>query len=131
MTTQSESSKILIIDDDPLILRLMDEVLKTKGYEILIASEAASGLEMAIKKNPDLIILDVMMPIINGYNICRLLKKEVGMRDVPIIFLTCRSEEDDRRIGEQVGADAYLPKPFNTPDLLLKIEELLKSRVRR
>ena len=81
--------------------------------------------KIAIKKSPDLIILDIMMPIINGYNMCSLLRKEERSKSIPIIMLTSRSEESDKAIGKEVGANAYITKPFNMDDLLKKISELL------
>ena len=83
------------------------------------------GLEIAMKKQPDLIVLDVMMPIINGFNICRLMKSEETCKHIPIILLTSRVTEEDRRIGQEVGADAYLLKPLNTEEFLYKVKELL------
>jgi len=81
---------------------------------------------MALKAVPDLIILDVMMPVVNGYNFCRLLKSEQNHKNIPIILLTSRSEEKDMAIGQEVGADAYLAKPVNMDVLLGKIDELIK-----
>ena len=120
------TKRILVIDDDPVITKLLDSLLKSHHYEVLLAGDAPSGLEMAIKQSPDIIVLDVMMPIINGYNICRLLKKETAHQKIPIILLTSRSSDDDRRIGKEVGADAYIAKPLNTQELLSRISELLK-----
>ena len=126
MSEKDESKKILVIDDDPTVIKLLESILGSKGYEVLLAREAPLGLEAAMKKSPHLIILDVMMPIINGYNICRLLKSEEETRNIPIVLLTSRSGEEDQKIGEEVGADAYFAKPFNTEALLNKILELLK-----
>lgn len=80
--------RILIVDDDPTMLKLTDGILSANGYEVLIAKDAPTGLEMAMKKTPDLIILDVMMPIINGFNICRLIKSQAEHKHIPIILLT-------------------------------------------
>ena len=118
--------KILVIDDDPTILKLTQGVLNSNGYEVLTCAEAPAGLELAMKQNPDLIILDVMMPVINGFNICRLMKSDQGYKHIPIILLTSRSAENDRKIGTEVGADAYFAKPFKTDELLGKVRELLK-----
>lgn len=122
---ETVAQKILIIDDDPTLLKLIQAVLNSNGYEVLSASEAPNGLELAMKQKPDLIILDVMMPVINGFNICRLLKAEQKHKHIPIILLTSRSTENDQKIGNEVGADAYFPKPCKIEELLIKIKELL------
>ena len=119
------AKRILVIDDDPTLLKLIQGVLSSNGFEVLSASEAPGGLELAMKQSPDLIILDVMMPIINGFNICRLMKSKHGHKHIPIILLTSRSTEADQKIGQEVGADAYVTKPFKTEELLNKIKELL------
>ncbi len=121
-----KNRKILVIDDDPTFIKLTSSVLTSKGYEVTIADEAPKGLELAMKQIPDLIILDIMMPIINGYNICRLLKSQEGHRHIPIILLSSRNQVEDRKIGKEVGADGYLTKPLNTNELLSKVQELLK-----
>jgi DNA-binding response OmpR family regulator len=119
--------KLLVIDDDPSLLKLVETLLKSKGYEVIIANEAPVGLEIAYKTEVDLIILDVMMPVINGFNICRLLKSEESRRHIPVILLTSRSAESDYCIGLEVGANAYLSKPFETKEFLAKVEEILKG----
>ncbi len=120
--------KILVIDDDSVLVKMADSRLKANGYDVMSTTDAASGLEMAIKGNPDLIILDVMMPIINGYNMCSLLKSEEKTKAIPIIMLTARSKETDKAIGREVGANAYMTKPFKMEELLSKIEELLNVK---
>ena len=126
----SRKSRILIIDDDPGHIRLMEKVLSDRGYDLLLANEAPVGLETAMKNRPDLIVLDVMMPIINGFNICRLLKSEEEHKRTPIILLTSRITEEDQRIGREVGADAYLLKPLNTEEFLNTVRQLLETSSR-
>jgi len=123
-----KKSRILIIDDDSGHIRLMEKILGGQGYDLLLANEAPLGLETAMKNRPDLIVLDVMMPIINGFNICRLLKSEEEHRHIPIILLTSRITEEDQRIGREVGADAYLLKPLNTKEFLNTVQQLLESQ---
>lgn len=120
------TKKILVVDDDPIVSKMLGKRLEANGFEALVAQEATVGLEMAIKQLPDLIILDVMMPIINGYNFCRLLKTQNLQKEIPIIMLTGRSEEEDKMIGKEVGADAYFVKPPEMEVVLAKIKELLK-----
>jgi len=121
------SKKILIIDDDPVQTKLLATKLPESGYTVLSATKAADGLQMAMNKYPNLIILDVMMPIINGYNLCQLLKNDPKHKDIPIILLTSRDKEKDIEIGRDVGADAYLIKPVSISSLLEKIAELLRN----
>ena len=118
--------RILVVDDDPVIVRMLESKLQSNGYEVITSQEATNGLEIAIKEFPDLIILDVMMPIVNGYNFCRLLKSQEKHKDIPIMMLTSRSEAEDRRIGKEVGADAYVLKPFNIDELLGTVRSLLR-----
>lgn len=125
MSQEHKAHKILVIDDDPVFVKLVEARLGANGYEVITATEAPRGLEIAMTGSPDLIILDVMMPIINGYNICRLMKSDTGHKDIPIILLTARTAKQDQKIGEEVGADAYLFKPLDTKALLDKVRELL------
>ena len=126
MSSAGTSQTILLVDDDPVHIKFLENILTNNGYRIVAKSEAAEGLQFAIEQNPSLIVLDVMMPIINGYNFCRLLKSEVRQKHIPVIFLTSRDEAEDIEIGRQMGANAYLTKPVNTQVLLDKIKELLK-----
>ncbi len=125
MEKKGNQKTILIIDDDVLQIKALEKKLPESGYNVLTATKAADGLQMAMKKFPDLIILDVMMPIINGYNLCQLLKNDLKHKSIPIIMLTSRDSEKDKKIGQDVGADVYLIKPLDVPLLLIKIKELL------
>lgn len=118
--------KVLVVDDDPVQLKLLQGVLTGKGFDVVVSSEAADGLQQAMMKSPDLIILDVMMPIINGYNFCKLLKSQSAHKHIPVLFLTSRADADDIKIGQEMGAEGYLTKPVDTQELLGKIRELLK-----
>ena len=119
--------KILVVDDDPVGVKVIEARLKANGYNVITSTDAPQGLEMALTINPDLIVLDVMMPIVNGYNLCRLLKSEDTHKGIPIILLTSRTDEKDIAIGQEVGADAYLAKPVHMEDLLKKIVELMRN----
>ena len=119
------NKKILVVDDDPSLVKLVATLLESRGYAVWSSSDAPEGLEIAMKDKPDLIILDVMMPVINGFNICRLLKSQDLQKKIPIILLTSRATEEDRHIGCEVGADAYFCKPLDTGNFLAKVEELI------
>ena len=117
---------ILVVDDDPTQVKLLEGILINNGFTMMTATEAADGLQMAMTQSPDLIILDVMMPIINGYNFCHLLKSQEIQKKIPVILVTSRDEKKDFDIGHEMGADIYLTKPVNTEELLKAINRLLR-----
>ena len=128
MSVEHKIKKILVVDDDPTLTTLVSKCLETNGYEVTAITEAADGLDYAMKHDLDLIILDVMMPIINGFNFCRLLKQEENKKDIPIILLTARDQIKDIEIGLEMGAEAYLAKPLNTTELLRTIKVIESSK---
>ena len=111
-------TKILIVDDEKDIVETLSFMLQAKGYEIISAYDGEEGLKLAKEEKPDLIILDVMMPKINGYKICRLLKYDAKYKNIPIIMVTARSQDNDKLIGEETGANEYKTKPFEFSDVL-------------
>jgi len=111
-------TKILIVDDEKDIVETLSFMLNAKGYEIISAYDGEEGLKLAKEEKPDLIILDVMMPKINGYKICRLLKYDAKYKNIPIVMVTARSQDNDKLIGEETGADEYITKPFEFSDIL-------------
>jgi len=117
---------ILIIEDDPAMLRGLKDNFNFKGYRILTAPDGESGLAAAFDAKPDLILLDIMLPKINGYEICRLIRAE-GL-DVPIIMLTAKGQEQDIVLGLNLGADDYVTKPFNIKELLARANAFLRRR---
>ncbi len=123
----SPNVRVLIIDDDATLVKLAGSILSSNGYEVISSTDAPTGLEMAMKEKIDLIVLDVMLPVINGFNICRLLKSQEKYKKIPIVLLTSRDEEEDRKIGLQVGADAYIAKPLNRENFLNIIKDLLNK----
>ena len=119
------NKRILIVDDEPHIVMLLETRLKAEGYEVLSAQDGQKGFELAKKEKPDLIVLDLMLPKMDGYKVCGLLKKDSRYAEIPILMFTARAQEEDRRMGEEVGANDYLTKPFQPAVLLGKIKELL------
>ena len=113
---------ILIVEDEPNLLAPLQYSLKEEGYATLVATDGENGLRMARTMAPDLIILDVMLPILDGFKVCEILRRE---SDVPVIMLTARSEEDDRVKGLKLGDD-YVTKPFSMPELLARVRNLLR-----
>src|SRR5918912_3075390 len=109
---------VLVCDDDPVILRLLQVNLELEGYRVLLAEDGEKAVEVAAAEHPDLVILDVMMPRMDGYEACRRLKAGELTRDIPVIFLSARAEKADIDKGRQQGASDYLTKPFDAGDLL-------------
>ena len=120
--------RLLVVDDEEELVQALKIRLGVSGYDVLTASDGQEGLERARKENPDLIILDLMLPKMDGYKVCGLLKKDTRYAKIPIILFTARAQEEDRRLGEEVGADAYIIKPFEPQVLLEKIRELLEEK---
>src|SRR5579864_5407937 len=118
--------RILIIEDEPDLLRGLELNLKAEGYGVLTASRGDTGVEQALRERPDLILLDIMLPGINGLDVCRELRKK-GF-DAPIIMLTARAEEVDRVVGLEIGADDYVTKPFSRRELLARIRVRLRRQ---
>lgn len=117
--------KILIIEDEPAIASMLEMRLKAAGYEVLTAVDGVSGLEKAKSEKPDLITLDIMLPKLNGFTVCSLLKGNEDYRHIPIIMLTARQGQNDKIFDEQMKPEAYFTKPFQAEELLAKIKELL------
>jgi DNA-binding response OmpR family regulator len=115
---------LLIIEDDISILRGLKDNLEFEGYRVVTETNGKKGLQLALEKNPDLLLLDLMLPGINGYEICRKLKKEKPL--LPVIMLTARGTEMDKVSGLDTGADDYITKPFSLPELLARIRAVLR-----
>lgn len=121
--------KILIVDDELDIVESLKFVLETSGYSCYTALNGEDGLKLAKELIPDLIILDVMMPKINGYKISRLLKYDNKYKNIPILMITARSQEEDKLIGEETGADEYVTKPFDLEEVLRLVEKHLSREI--
>jgi len=119
-------ARILVVDDDKKIVELVTLYLKKDGYHVLAAYDGQQALELARRKQPDLIVLDLMLPQASGMDVCRILRSE---SEVPIIMLTGRSTDDDKLEGLDLGADDYLTKPFNPRELLARIRAVLRRTV--
>jgi DNA-binding response OmpR family regulator len=115
---------VLIVEDDPTMLRGLKDNFEFKGYRVVTASDGEKGLEAALNAKPDLIILDIMLPKINGYEICRLIREE--KLEMPIIMLTAKGEESDIVLGLNLGADDYVTKPFSIKELLARAAAFLR-----
>jgi len=117
--------QILVIDDEEDLVDLLEVRLQAAGYKMLRAYDGEEGLEVVAANIPDLIILDISMPKMDGYQVCEKLKSNRKLKKVPVIMLTAMGQRVDVIVGKALGADAYISKPFNHMELLAKIEELM------
>ena len=127
------NKKILVIEDDPSSLRLTQYTLKQQGYEVITAPNGLEGLRKAQSEEPDLVILDIMLPGIDGFEICHHLRAEAQTTQLPILMLSAKAQEVDKDIGLKVGADDYITKPALPSEIVSAVESLLerKTRVRQ
>jgi len=116
---------VLVIDDEKDLVKTLVFRLEANGFETLVAYDGQDGLDKAKKMKPDIIILDLMLPKMDGYRVCGLLKNDVRYSKIPVIMFTARAQESDIVMGKEVGANAYITKPFDPKVLLDKIRELL------
>ncbi len=123
----SAKKRILVVEDQAAIINMLRMRLEANNYEVITAVNGQEGLEKARKENPNLIILDIMLPKMNGYKVCQLLKADPKYRAIPIIISSGRTPQEIRKVGQEVGADAYVSKPFEAAVLLSKIKELLEK----
>ncbi len=121
----TRTQKLLVVDDDVEFNQALKERLESVGFQVLTAKEGLEALTKSRAEHPDLIILDLMLPKLSGYEVCRLLKFDPQFRHIPVILCTARSRQEDRELGYAVGADAYVTKPFAGNLLLTKVDELL------
>ena len=121
----SEPKRILICDDDPAILRVLQVNLEVEGYTALLAHHGEEALEVAARENPDLIILDIMMPRLDGYQTCERLKQDDALKHIPVVFLSAKAQQSDIDKGKTYGVADYLTKPFDPDVLVDTIERLL------
>ena len=117
---------ILVIDDEPELVKLLDYNLTKAGYLVLSAKDGENGLNTARKHSPDAIILDVMMPGLDGWEVCKRLRTDPSTSALPILMLTAKAEEGDRVLGLELGADDYVTKPFGVRELLARVKALLR-----
>jgi len=121
-------SRILVIEDENDLQQLLDYNLRQAGHEVLAALRAEEGLRLARERQPDLIVLDLMLPDLPGTELCKALKRDAGTRDIPVLMLTAKGEEIDRVLGFELGAEDYVVKPFSVRELALRIHALLARR---
>lgn len=120
--------KILIVDDEPNILLSLEFLMKKKGYEVFIARDGKEALDIIDKTIPNLVVLDIMMPEVDGYEVCKYIKTKPKFSNSKVIFLSAKIKEEEIQKGLALGADDYLTKPFSTRKLMQKITELLLEK---
>jgi CheY-like chemotaxis protein len=127
LTGTSRPTRILVADDDPVILRLLQVNFNLEGYEVHTATRGEEALEKAREHLPDIILLDVMMPGVDGWEVCRRLKEDQATAAIPVIFLSARAQDQDRRRGYELGVVAYVTKPFDPGELIEVVQRSLSG----
>lgn len=123
---KKEDTLILVVDDEPDILNLLDYNLKKAGFKVLQAKDGPEAIELAIKKKPALVLLDIMLPDMDGTEVLKRLKSDPMAKHIPVIMLTAKGEEVDRVVGFELGAEDYITKPFSPRELVLRVKAVLK-----
>ncbi len=119
------SKKILIADDEPNILISLEFLMKREGYEVLLARDGQEALDVIARERPTLVLLDVMMPVKSGFDVCHELRASEDLRDTLVLMLTAKGRDTDVAKGLALGANAYMTKPFSTKELVQKVRDLL------
>ena len=120
--------RILIVDDEPNIVLALELLMKKEGYEVHTVADGERAVQAAKELRPDLILLDIMMPKMDGYEVCQRIRSDVLLKDVSIIMLTAKGREVEREKGMALGADHYITKPFSTRQVVMKVREILTAK---
>ena len=128
MISTNDQNKILLIEDDPDIAELVEYNLRREGYQVVMSADGQEGLDLAKRQTPRLIVLDLMLPGLDGLSICQQLRNNSSTARVPIIMLTAKSEESDVVVGLEIGADDYLIKPFSPRELVARVKAILRRQ---
>lgn len=127
MTEETPRARVLVVDDEPDLIRILEFGLRAAGYQVEIAVDGQEGLKKAREIRPDIILLDLMLPKLDGYKVCRLLKFDERYRQIPIIILSARTQEGDQALAKEMGANRFVTKPYEFGEILAHIEALLKA----
>lgn len=117
--------KILVVDDDPYILMSLEFLMKKNGFDVMVARNGTEALDLVEKQLPDLVLLDIMMPDVDGYEICKHIKSSKKLKEAKVVFMSAKSKEADIKKGYDLGASLYITKPFSTREMMKQIKELL------
>ena len=121
-------ARILVADDDPLSIKLLNFRLRSVGHEVISAVDGGEALEITTREKPDLVLLDIMMPVMNGFQVLRKLKSQEETKNIPVIMLTSKVQEKDVVFGLEAGAEDYITKPFSFAELNARVNHVLASR---
>lgn len=121
-----EEANILVVDDDEIVARTIERALRTGGFKVSVVHSGVEALQHARRNLPDLMVLDVLMPGMDGFEVCRQVREDPILKDLPVLFLTAKGKEEDRITGLRMGADDYLSKPFNLDELYLRVRAILR-----
>jgi DNA-binding response OmpR family regulator len=127
MSQDRPRSRVLVVDDEPDLVRILEFGLKAAGYAVETASDGQEGLKKAREQKPDIILLDLMLPKLDGYKVCRLLKFDERYKHIPIMILSARTQEGDQTLAHEMGANRFLTKPYEFAEILEHIQALLKE----
>jgi two-component system alkaline phosphatase synthesis response regulator PhoP len=122
------AKKILIVDDEPSIIVALQFLMEQNGYETLVAFSGEEAMEVVAHHRPDLILLDIMLPVVDGFEVCQRVREKADWKDIRIVLVTALDRESNVAKGLALGADAYVTKPFANADLIAKVKELLECR---
>jgi DNA-binding response OmpR family regulator len=122
----STTKKILVVDDDPYILLSLEFLMKKNGFDVMVARNGTEALEIVEKQVPDIVLLDIMMPDVDGYAICKHIKSSKKLKEAKVVFMSAKSKETDIQKGYDLGASLYVTKPFSTRHLLKQVQELIR-----
>ncbi len=123
----ADKPRLLLVDDEPSIVKMVGKRLEVEGFDVVVAMDGQEGLAKAQTEHPDLIILDLMLPKLNGYEVCTTLKHDPRYQKIPIVLFTAKAQDKDEKLGMECGANAYVRKPFRAQELLEKIRSLLPT----
>ncbi|HZL86070.1 MAG TPA: response regulator [Candidatus Krumholzibacteria bacterium] len=121
-------AKILVVDDEVYILHILDFILGAESYDVVTATNGEQALQKVREEKPDLVILDIMMPKLDGYETCRMIKNDPTTKGIPVILLTAKGREVDQKLGREVGANDYMTKPFSPSKLIERVQAILGVR---
>ena len=127
MTQEPPKARVLVVDDEPDLVRILEFGLKAAGYQVETANDGQEGLKKAREQKPDIILLDLMLPKLDGYKVCRLLKFDERYKHIPIMILSARTQEGDQNLAHEMGANRFLTKPYEFAEILQHIQALLKQ----
>ena len=127
VSSGSGQKQVLVVDDDPMVVKVLRDPLERAGYDVDVAFHGLEALQKVKERQPDLIILDILMPLLDGFKVARLLKFDTRFKNIPIIVLTSRATEGERKMGEEVGANEFLYKPFRLPMVLDMVQRYLNA----